>query len=62
MVTMGATVMRRSLKISAASKALGSPFAPAAPWVTWKSGRAGAVFYQLVMRSEQVMAASGNDS
>ena len=39
----------------------GSPFAPAAPWVTWKSGRAGAVFYQLVMRSEQVTAASGND-
>ena len=31
----------------------GSPFAPDAPWVTWKSGRAGAVFYQLVKRAEQ---------
>jgi len=35
----------------------GSPFAPDAPWVTWKSGRAGAVFYQLVRRSAQVTTA-----
>ena len=35
----------------------GSPFAPEAPWVTWKSGRAGAVFYQLVKRAEQATSA-----
>ncbi len=35
----------------------GAPFAPEAPWVTWKSGRAGAVFYQLVKRAEQATSA-----
>ncbi len=39
----------------------GSPFAPDAPWATWKSGRAGAVFYQLAKRSEQVAAARESD-
>ena len=35
----------------------GALFVPDAPWVTWKSGRAGAVFYQLVKRSGLAPAA-----